>query len=139
MSKYNTNLASEFHVLSTLHRLGLEAVLTLGNKKMVDIVITDEKGEVITIDVKGLAGKYDWPADNIKKPGNSQHYIALVSFEGRIDDPSFTPKVWIIPYGDIKNFEKQYATRKNISRSLIVNKGKKYLHAWELLTNLSED
>jgi len=30
--KYNTNLAAEFHVLSILHRLGLEATLTLGKK-----------------------------------------------------------------------------------------------------------
>lgn len=54
MSKYNTNLASEFHVLSMLHRLGLDAVLTLGNKKMVDIVVTSDEGELITIDVKGI-------------------------------------------------------------------------------------
>ena len=57
MSKYNTNLASEFHVLSMLHRLGLDAVLTLGNKKMVDIVVTSDEGELITIDVKGIAKK----------------------------------------------------------------------------------
>jgi hypothetical protein len=35
----NTNLASEFFVLSALHRLGLDAVLTLGNKKSVDIAV----------------------------------------------------------------------------------------------------
>ena len=34
--KYNTNLAAEFHALSMLHRLGLEATLTIGNKKAVD-------------------------------------------------------------------------------------------------------
>ena len=36
---YNTNLASEFYVMSVLCRLGLEANLTLGNKKAVDIVV----------------------------------------------------------------------------------------------------
>ena len=135
MSKYNTNLASEFHVLSMLHRLGLDAVLTLGNKKMVDIVVTSDEGELITIDVKGIAKKYDWPADNIREPKRGKHFIILVSYEGQIKDPTFTPNVWIIPSGKIKSFEKQYATRKNISRPLIVNKGDKYLHAWELITN----
>ena len=43
-----------------------------------------------------------------------------------------------IPSGKIKSFEKQYATRKNISRPLIVNKGDKYLQAWELITNPSK-
>ena len=38
MTNYNTNLASEFYVLSMLHRLGSDASLTLGNKKSVDIV-----------------------------------------------------------------------------------------------------
>ena len=39
MTSYNTNLAAEFFVLSTLHRLGADAALTLGNKKAVDIAI----------------------------------------------------------------------------------------------------
>ena len=34
---YNTNLASEFYVLSMLYRCGLDASLTLGNKKSVDV------------------------------------------------------------------------------------------------------
>jgi len=133
MSKYNTNLASEFHVLSILHRLGLDAVLTLGNKKMVDIIVTNKKGDVITIDVKGIAKKYDWPADNIKRPRGSRHFIALVSFEGEIENPSFMPNVWIIPHNKIRYFIKKYQTRKNVSRSLIKSKGDKYLNAWDLL------
>ncbi|MCX7735386.1 MAG: hypothetical protein N2319_01620 [Candidatus Kapabacteria bacterium] len=50
---YNTNLAAEFYVLSILYRLGINAHLTLGNKKSVDIVVENDKG-LITIDVKGL-------------------------------------------------------------------------------------
>ena len=133
MSKYNTNLASEFHVLSIMNRLGINAVLTLGNKKMVDIVVTSEKGDVITIDVKGLAKKYDWPADNIRKPNDSKHFIVLVSFEGQIDDPTFTPKAWVIPYDKIRYFIKQYKTRKNVSRALITSRGDKYLNAWDII------
>jgi hypothetical protein len=33
MSGYDTSLAAEFYVLSCLHRRGLTANLTLGNKK----------------------------------------------------------------------------------------------------------
>lgn len=98
MSKYNTNLASEFHVLSILHRLGLDAVLTLGNKKMVDIVITNKNGGFTTIDVKGIAKKYDWPADNIRIPKDGHHFVVLVSYEGKIEDTTFMPSAWIIPH-----------------------------------------
>jgi len=133
MTKYNTNLASEFHVLSVLHRLGTEALLTLGNKKRVDIIITKENGDLITIDVKGIADKYDWPADNIKAPKAGKHFIALVSYEEKFSDPTFSPNVWIIPYAEIENFTKEYKTRKNISRSKVVKKGKKYLNEWKLI------
>jgi hypothetical protein len=87
MSRYDTNLASEFYVLSCLHRRGLIANLTLGNKKGVDVVVVRESGDAVTVEVKGLAGKYEWPADNLvsKEPRNPErHFVALVSFEGRI-------------------------------------------------------
>jgi hypothetical protein len=64
MTTYNTNLAAEFYVLSMLHRLGVDAALTLGNKKAVDIIVTNEGRKIITIDVKGLEGRFDWPAVN---------------------------------------------------------------------------
>ena len=56
MTPYNTNLAAEFYVLSMLHRLGFDASLTLGNKKAVDVVVVRDSGNVMTVDVKGLAG-----------------------------------------------------------------------------------
>jgi len=64
-TRYNTNLAAEFWVLSTLYRIGSDAQLTLGNKKSVDILVNLSNGMRCTIDVKGLADPYDWPADNI--------------------------------------------------------------------------
>ncbi len=133
MSNYNTNLASEFHVLSILHRLGFDAVLTLGNKKMVDIVVTNKKGGFTTIDVKGMAKKYDWPADNIRRHAEGGHFVVLVSYEGRIEDPTFMPAVWIIPQEKSDNFIKQYRTRRNISRSFILKNGESFLNAWDLI------
>jgi hypothetical protein len=91
---YNTNLAAEFHVLSLLHRLGADAALSLGNKKAVDITVVRGEGEAVTVDVKGVAGAYDWPADDVRVPEHDRHYLALVSFEGRIDDPEQMPSVW---------------------------------------------
>ncbi len=62
---YNTNLASEFYVMSMLHRKKINAVLTLGNKKSVDIVI-EKNGKVITLDVKGLLEKnIAFPVENV--------------------------------------------------------------------------
>ena len=131
--KYNTNLAAEFHVLSILHRLGYEATLTLGNKKAVDIFIFKPDGKTLTIDVKGLAKKYDWPIDNLKFDGKRGHYIVLVCFNGKIEEPNEPPSVWVIPSRDINKFKKEYKTRTVVSRMKIVKEGEKYFQAWDAL------
>lgn len=74
MASYDTNLASEFYVLSSLYRLGMDASLTLGNKKSVDIVVVREAGDTITIDVKAVVGKYDWPVNNVKEQPQANHF-----------------------------------------------------------------
>ncbi len=94
MTAYNTNLASEFYVLSMLHRLGCDASLSLGNKKSVDIVLVREAGDVVTIDVKGLAGTTSWPVDNVKKKADG-HFLVFVSFLGKIGDHNVSPEVYI--------------------------------------------
>lgn len=78
--RYNTNLASEFHVLSTLHRLGANATLTLGNRKSVDIVVVRDNGRMATIDVKGLAGKTAWPVDNLTTATQGHYVVFVASF-----------------------------------------------------------
>ena len=133
MGKYDTNLASEFYVLSTLHRLGADAVLTLGNKKSVDIVVTRVSGAVVTVDVKGVAGAYDWPVQNVRPSRNGRHFLVLVSYGGRISEPEVGPDVWVIPRRHLKPFLKQYSGRRNVSRALVVSKGRRFRHAWNLI------
>ena len=94
MTKYNTNLASEFYVLSMLYRLGADASLTLGNKKAVDIIVVREDETIISIDVKGVAGRYDWPADNIRDYSNPNKFYVFVSYEGNITVPLAQPNAW---------------------------------------------
>jgi hypothetical protein len=134
MSKYNTNLASEFWVLSTLHRLGAEAYLTLGNKKSVDIVVQPDEGSIRTIDVKGVAKHYDWPADNIKLPGKQNHYYVLVCFDGKIDQPDQSPSAWVVPAKELKDFIKTYKTRKVVSRMLMKKNGARFWQSWHLIS-----
>jgi hypothetical protein len=134
MSRYDTNLAAEFYVLSCLHRLGLTANLTLGNKKGVDIVVVRDAGDAVTVEVKGIAKKYDWPADNLATDHPQQHFVALVSFEGRIDDAVMPPpRVWIIPFPQIAAFKREYRTRTNVSRADVLAEGQPFENAWHLI------
>jgi hypothetical protein len=80
---YNTNLASEFYVMSVLYRLGLDANLTLGNKKAVDIVVVLAPGDTITIDVKAVAGAVDWLVGSAQNAARNRHFVVLLSYEGK--------------------------------------------------------
>jgi len=134
MARYDTNLAAEFYVLSCLHRLGLTANLTLGNKKGVDIVVVRDSGDAVTVEVKGIAKKYDWPANNLVTDRPNSHFVVLVSFEGRIDESDMPPpRVWVLPFLQVERFKRIYGSRTNVSRAAIRADGGKFENAWQLI------
>lgn len=132
---YDTNLAAEYYVLSCLHRRGLTANLTLGNKKGVDIVVVRAAGDAVTVEVKGVAKKYDWPANNLTTDRPDRHFVVLISFEGRIHDPEMPPpRVWVLPFRLVEPFKRSYGSRMNVvSRAAVVSGGSSYKNAWHLI------
>lgn len=131
---YNTNLASEFYVLATLHRLGLDAMLTLGNKKSVDIAVVRSAGNSVTIDVKGLAGKTGWPVDNVKD-AKQDHFLVFVCYADKIGDVDFQPDVWVIPSTKLKPYiyDAPGGTRRVVPRSKLIQEAGVYRGAWSLI------
>ncbi len=131
---YNTNLASEFYVLSALHRLGVDANLTLGNKKSVDIAAVRSVGNAVTIDVKGLAGNTSWPVDNLRAP-KAGHFIVFVCYRGKIGDPAILPEVWVIPSSKVAalTYHSPNGKRRVVQRSTLNGMAKKYKDAWHLI------
>jgi len=134
MNGYDTNLAAEFYVLSVLHRLGMSATLTLGNKKSVDIVIARDAGDAVTVDVKGLAGTTNWPVDNLKT-GRQKHFIAFVTFLGKISDPTVSPEVYIVPSDEVSAlvYQNPGGNRRVVPLGRARKTWAKYRHAWQLL------
>jgi hypothetical protein len=119
-------------------RIGAEPSLTLANKKAIDIYVAIQPDEFITIDVKGIAGRYDWPASNVRETKRKNHFYVLVSFEGPIQVPSFLPSVWVIPGNKISKLIKKYKSRTNISRVLVKNEGFDYRDAWDQIVSINE-
>lgn len=133
MSGYNTNLAAEFHVLSTLHRLGADANLTLGNKKSVDIAVIRDAGDSLTIDVKGLAGTTGWPIDNLKS-GSPRHFVVFVCYQGKMGDPTVVPLCWVVPSKDVAKLAYNAPGGRKLMRvSTLKATDDKYLNAWHLV------
>jgi hypothetical protein len=133
MTTYNTHLASEFYVLSVLHRLGIDANLTLGNKKAVDIVIVRGVAETVTVDVKGLAGTTGWPADNLNVVSD-EHFVVLVCYLNRISDPSVIPESYVVPSISLRKLTYNApGGRKLIRLSTMRKDGADFHNAWHLL------
>lgn len=135
---YNTNLASEFYVLSMLYRLGFNANLTLGNKKSVDITVVLGPGRVVTVDVKAVAGKMDWLMGTRSLEPLPGHFVVLVSYEGRFDDPAHAPLCWIIPEAALAPMiktAKGKSSMRYLSRKRVVDELQAYKGAWGLLAS----
>lgn len=137
---YNTNLAAEFYVLSVLHRFGMTANLTLGNKKSVDILIYLDSGVTLTVDVKGLAGTSNWPIDNLKV-GRIGHFIVFVTFLDMITDPNVLPEVYIVPSEKVSTqpplikpvYRNPAETRTVVQYRQARGLWEQYKNAWHLL------
>lgn len=131
---YNTNLAAEFYVLSVLHRLGLNASITLGNRKAIDIVV-EANGKIMTIDVKGMASRTNWPMDNFKSAANPNHFMAFVSFNNKIADPSVPPTTFIVPANKVSQYfyHNPKGTRQVVQYGTLRKSGAEYLEAWNSL------
>jgi hypothetical protein len=135
----NTNLASEFYVLSMLYRLGVDAYLTLGNKKSVDIVVVKKDGKQVTVDVKGLRDKSCFIVNNMPV-SKENHYIIFISFLNKMADPKSLPEVYVVPVENLRlpesalDGEALIKTKSNISDvtlSRLRCLGEKYLDKWE--------
>jgi hypothetical protein len=136
---YNTNLASEFYVLSALHRLGLDAVLTLGNKKSVDLAVVRDAGDSVTVDVKGLAGKTGWPVDNVKE-AKVQHFVVFVCYCGKIEEVDVSPEVWVVPSTNLAPFIYHApGGRKVVQRSKLLREAQEFRNAWHLIGGVALD
>jgi hypothetical protein len=131
---YNTNLAAEFYVLSVLHRLGVNASITLGNRKAIDIVV-ESGGKVLAIDVKGMAGRTNWPMDNFKSGSALNHYVVFVSFNNKIDDPSVLPTTFVVPAKEVSKYyyRNPKGNRRVVPYRKLRDNGEKYLEAWHML------
>jgi hypothetical protein len=114
-----TNLASEFHVLSLLHRIGAEAQLTLGNKKSVDIFVIKD-GKSLTIDVKSIRKGSAFIVGNYEEKASSKtHYFVFVSYNGTMKDIETQPEVFVVPAKDLDGKPLVRKQNKNVNNVML--------------------
>lgn len=137
--KYNTNLASEFYVMSMLYRKGLDAYLTLGNKKGVDILVKKKDGSTLKLEVKGVNKKTDdWPLSSGELSEEKDLVYIFLSYESEIMNLTIHPRIWIVPSKIIKSECKQSLTKdgkylKYFSHKRMKEEFSKYENDWSFI------
>lgn len=97
-NNYNTNLASEYYIVSILCRTAKDAYLSLGNKKGVDIIVKTKLGAMCIVEVKGVNKRNDWLISNSGRFETAPNLIyALVCYHGKIEDVNSVPDFWFVP------------------------------------------
>jgi hypothetical protein len=66
-------------------------------------------------------------------PEHNRHFLALVSFEGKIRESDAVPSVWVVPARKVAPFLRKYRTRTVISRAAVEAEGRRFRAAWHLV------
>jgi hypothetical protein len=102
--------AAKFFVVSVLHRVGVEATVTVSQSDDVDITVIQESGRVLTVDVKTLSGAKEWTVAPFR--ARDHHYLVFVWYPPN-GKPSAQPTAYVVASERLKRF----LTRKRV-RSL---------------------
>ena len=112
---YTTGMAAEHLIMSCLTRLGLEVYLTMGNRKKTDIrVIDPATGIASSVDVKAVKGYSSLIINNVK--ADSGHYIVFVTFNKKLDDPTYMPDIYVVPSNDVSAITEDYNGEKRVMK-----------------------
>ena len=88
-----TGMVSEFYVLSVLLRCGINANLTLGNQKKVDIIVSN-KGVAMTIDVKGLKSSGDFIIGNYSESKDDKNHFYIFVYYSNFENVKENPELY---------------------------------------------
>ncbi len=96
--RQKTNLSGEFFVAAELVKRGLQASLTLGNAKAIDLFAINDKGSQFTIQVKAVRSRNnDFPIDSTKIAEKCV-YVFVV-----LNKPGVAPEFYVVPGKDLQS------------------------------------
>ena len=127
VNSFNTGIASEYLILSKLYRLELEAYISQGNKKSVDIRVIRKDGTPISIDVKSVRGHSSLVVNNVQPEKN--HFLVFVIYNNKFDKLEIDPDIFIVPSEELKLIMKEYKKEKRVMKGDL----KAYKDKWEYI------
>ena len=125
---FDTGVAAEYFVLSQIYRMGLEAYISQGNKKAIDIRVIQENGNPISIDVKAVRGYSSLVVNNVKT--KEHHFIVFVIYNNKFEDILTQPSVYIVPSIEVPFITQHFKNERRVMKGSL----EKYLNNWGALT-----
>lgn len=126
-NSFNTGIASEYLVLSKLYRLELEAYVSQGNKKSVDIRVIRGNGIPISIDVKSVRGYSSLVVNNVEP--NIDHFLVFVIYNNKFEDLNIEPDIFVVPSVELPSMTETYGQEKRVMKGSLEN----YKNAWHYI------
>ena len=122
-------LAAKFHVLSVLHLFGADANHALSPPNKVDIIVVNEAGAGLTIEVKTVTRTKDWIVDPFVS--RKHHFVVFVDLTEFEQNPTRTPTVYVVSSERLR----EHVTREHLERVSIdrLNESLKIQNAWQPL------
>jgi hypothetical protein len=120
-------MAAEFYILSQLLRMGLEAYLSQGNKKSIDIRVVHGPDKAISIDVKAVRSYSSLVVNNVTAAPH--HYIAFVIYNNKFEDLSVAPEVFIVPSVDVPAITRKFGEERRVMKGSLAI----YKNNWQAL------
>lgn len=128
-NSFNTGIASEYLILSKLYRLELEAYISQGNKKSIDIRVITDQGEPISIDVKSVRGYSSLVVNNVIDAKN--HYLVFVIYNNKFSEVDIEPDIYIVPSSKIKGIKSSFGKEDRVMKGVLED----YKDKWEYFKN----
>ncbi len=128
-NSFNTGIASEYLILSKLYRLELEAYISQGNKKSIDIRVITDNGRSLSIDVKSVRGYSSLVVNNVIEAEN--HFIIFVIYKNKFSEVDVPPDIYIVPSVQIKEIKSSFGKEDRVMKGKLLN----YKDKWEYFTN----
>jgi hypothetical protein len=129
LRRKHLELAGKFHVLSALHRFGIEANLALAQPDNIDISVLGPAGSAITIDVKIVQGTQEWVVDQFT--ARKHHYVVVVAFPAGPNGVVAQPEAYVVA-SDVLH---KLITRRKLTKVPIHTFAKELaaLEAWHVI------
>lgn len=128
-NSFNTGVAAEYFVLSQLYRLGIEAYVSQGNKKAIDIRIIRADGTALSLDVKAVRAYTSLIVNNIVE--RNGHFIVFIIYNKKFENVDYYPEVFIVPSKEVEKITNKYKKERRVLKGNLINGN--YKDRWDLL------